>query len=341
MAAEEKQQNTSTGIDISDPFNHWEVLKLTSRTFYLSIKKLPGILSESICLSYLILRISDFFEDNSFMSTDEKVNWLNQWEEVLLGGDLPEGWEEKLEAYSVNDPDAYAAYRGYDIIEKFNQLPKSHRDAILPHVLGTTRGMARWVVRGPDVQDEEDMDDYMHEVAGRVGYLVTDIFSLHSKTVEANRSTLMPLARETGLALQTVNIIRGLRKDFERGWIFVPESFCNTVGVLRKDLFKDENQGQALEVLNMLTAKAERHLASALVYLKTLPVTIYRVRLAVIWPVLFAARTLAISRENYKVFTGEVKMQRQEVKDIIQKTSLIGWSNHFLEQYYENLMEIH
>ena len=58
------------------------------------------------------------------MSTDEKVNWLNQWEEVLLGGDLPEGWEEKLEAYSANDPDAYAAYRGYDIIEKFNQLPK-------------------------------------------------------------------------------------------------------------------------------------------------------------------------------------------------------------------------
>ena len=85
----------------------------------------------------------------------------------------------------------------------------------------------------------------MHEVAGRVGYLVTDIFAWYSSFIRGRLSQLMPLAREFGLALQTVNIIRGLRKDYERGWIFVPESFCAAVNLRRSDLFKPEYQSGA------------------------------------------------------------------------------------------------
>ena len=149
----------------------------------------------------------------------------------------------------------------------------------------------------------------------------------------------MPLARETGLALQTVNIIRGLRKDYERGWIYVPESFCAAVNLRRTDLFNPDYQLQALQVVDMLADKGERHLRAALAYVEALPRWLHTVRLACIWPMLFAVRTLALSRQNVNVLVGEVKMTRDEVKTIVRDTTLFGWSNSWLEGYYRYLQE--
>ena len=56
--------------------------------------------------------------------------------------------------------------------------------------------------------------------------LNTELFAWYSRSIRRRMSRLIPLARECGLALQTVNVVRGLRDDYERGWIFVPESFC-------------------------------------------------------------------------------------------------------------------
>jgi len=193
------------------------------------------------------------------------------------------------------------------------------------------------VARGPDIPLETDMDDYMHEVAGRVGYLVTDVFAWYSGFIRARLSQLMPLAREFGLALQTVNVIRGLRKDYERGWIFVPESFCAAVNLRRSDLFKPEYQIQALQVVDMVADKAEGHLQKALAYVLALPPWLHGLRLACIWPMLFAVRTLALSRQNVNVLVGEVKMTREEVKAIVRDTTLFGWSNLWLESYYRHL----
>jgi farnesyl-diphosphate farnesyltransferase len=220
---------------------------------------------------------------------------------------------------------------------KVRALPLAVQTQLLVHVRNSTQGMARWVARGPDIPQEVDMDDYMHEVAGRVGYLVTDVFAWYSGFIRARRDLLMPLAREFGLALQTVNIIRGLRKDYERGWIFIPESFCAAVNLRRADLFKPEYQIQALQVVDMLSDKAERHLRAAMDYVEALPQWLHTLRLACIWPLLFAARTLAISRDNVNVLVGEVKMTRDEVKAIVRDTTLFGWSNTWLEQYYQRL----
>lgn len=149
----------------------------------------------------------------------------------------------------------------------------------------------------------------------------------------------MPLAREYGLGLQTVNVIRGLRKDYERGWIYVPESFCAAVNLRRADLFNPEYQIQALQVVDLLADKGERHLKAALAYVEALPRWLHTVRLACIWPMLFAVRTLALSRQNVNVLVGEVKMTRDEVKAIVRDATLFGWSNHWLEAYYHHLQD--
>lgn len=318
--------------------DHHQLLRDASRTFALSIERLPGVVGEAMCLSYLLLRVSDFLEDNDYMPAERKVALLKVWDKILAGEARPEELVIQLQDRAPgDDPDARVAHAVVDVMQKVRALPIAVQNQLLVHVRDSTQGMARWVARGPDIPQEVDMDDYMHEVAGRVGYLVTDVFAWYSGFIRAKLNILMPLAREFGLALQTVNIIRGLRKDYERGWIFVPESFCAAVKLNRADLFKPEYQRQALQVVDMVADKAERHLQNALNYIKALPPWLHTLRLACIWPMLFAARTLAISRHNVNVLVGEVKMTRDEVKTIVRDTTLFGWSNHWLENYFRRL----
>ena len=316
------------------------MLTAASRTFALSIQRLPKPVGEPLGLAYLLLRVSDYLEDNEQMPVERKVALLHQWDQVLAGQARPEDFARALgDCAGEANPDAQVALSAVDLVATLQALPLAVQNHIVQHVRNSTQGMARWVARGPVVSNEADMDDYMHEVAGRVGYLSTELFAWYSGFIRSRLHVLMPLARETGLALQTVNIIRGLRKDYERGWIYVPESFCAAVNLRRADLFDPVYQRQALQVVDMLSDKAERHLRAALAYVEALPRWLHTVRLACIWPMLFAVRTLALSRQNVNVLVGEVKMTRDEVKTIVRDTTLFGWSNSWLEHYYRYLQE--
>ena len=87
----------------------------------------------------------------------------------------------------------------------------------------------------------------------------------------------------------------------------------------------------------MLADKAEQHLQHGLEYILTIPRTQHRIRLFWIFPLFFAVKTLAISRNNVSVLRNEAKMSRTEVKTIIRDTTLLGWSNRWLNSYYTSL----
>ncbi len=313
------------------------MLRLVSRTFALSIEHLPGILRDAITLAYLAFRISDFLEDNHEMPPERKVELLYLWERVLGGEVDADELTARLADVDDSDPEAAVAQHADDVLAAIRRLPTEVQSYIIEEARESARGMARWQARGPVVHDEDDLDDYMFEVAGRVGHMLTRIFAWHYAPLRELRDELMPLAREFGLALQTVNVIRGLAKDYERGWIFVPESFCAQVGLKPPDLFKPEHLEKSMQVVDMLADKAEGHLRAGLSYVQRIPRRFHRIRLACMWPLFFAVRTLAISRNNARVLRSEAKITRQEVKQIIVDTQTMGWSNRWLDGYYERL----
>jgi len=314
-----------------------DLLRGASRTFAIGIEQLPGVLCDAGTVAYLLLRVSDYLEDNEDMDAEIKVKLLNLWVEILGGNASSEELTCQIQNADTSNPDAVVAQHAGDILARFSTLPKEVQEIITHHVIHSTLGMARWVERGPQVDDETDLDDYMFEVAGRVGYLLTHLFAWYSSSIRNRKDTLLPLAREFGLALQTVNVIRGLRKDYERGWVFVPKKFLAQVNLTAHELFQPEYRAQAIQVLDMLADKAERHLHAALTCIKSLPPWQHRIRLACIFPLMFAIRTLAISRRNAQVFDSEAKISRDEVKQIVTDTTLWGWSNFWLESYYQKL----
>jgi len=314
-----------------------DLLRSASRTFAIGIEQLPSVLCDAATVAYLLLRVSDYLEDNEDMTAEDKVKLLNVWGKILEGNANSEELTSQIQNVDTSNPDAVVAQHAADILTCLSTLPKEVQEIITQHVIHSTLGMARWVERGPQVNDETDLDDYMFEVAGRVGYLLTHLFAWYSFTIRNRKNVLLPLAREFGLALQTVNVIRGLRKDYERGWVFVPKKFLTQVNLTAHELFQPEYRSQAIQVLDMLADKAERHLRAALTCVKSLPPWQHRIRLACIFPLMFAIRTLAISRRNAQVFENEAKISRDEVKQIVIDTTLWGWSNFWLDSYYQKL----
>lgn len=316
----------------------YEMLRATSRTFALSIEQLPRPLRDPLTLAYLLLRVSDYLEDNDHMPRERKAELLLLWDEVLSADTDVCRLTQELQGIADDAPDAHAARSSALLLEQLEQLPHEDQEIIVRYVRQTTRGMARWQHQGPRVENETELDDYMHQVAGLVGYLITELFACHVPSIQAQKAQLMPLAREYGLALQTVNVIRGLPQDFERGWIFVPRSYCAQVQLEPHQLFEPQNLARAMQVVNRLSDKAERHLQSGLAFVSQLPQTEHRLRLACMWPLLFAAKTLAVSRDNPDVLKSEVKIRRADVKRIVTQTTLLGWSNPWLAWYFHQLM---
>jgi len=310
-----------------------KLLEESSRTFYLGIERLPGRLRPAIRVAYLLLRVSDYIEDNESMPGPQKSRLLLLWERVLNGGAEFGELLPMLELPAAPSADALVARHGANVLHGLAGLPERCRTPILRHVSDSTRGMARWVSRGPDFQTEADLDDYMHEVAGRVGFLLTDLFACEYSRIRRRRDSLMEVARDFGLGLQTVNVIRGLRSDFERGWIYVPASIVRPLGIPREALFEARYQDQAMKVVDWLATKAERHLVIARSYIKLLPATHHAIRLFCLYPYLFAVRTLALSRGDPRVLGAGTKLSRDEVRRIVRAASLRGWSNRWVDSF--------
>jgi farnesyl-diphosphate farnesyltransferase len=314
-----------------------QMLRMVSRTFTLSIEQLPKNIRDSVALAYLLLRVSDCLEDHETMDPARKIQLLELWCDVLDGQRSVSELTGQITDLDDSNPEVYVAQNAGLLLNFLDTLHPETRTFVTKRVKQTTTGMARWQRQGPAVKTEEDLDDYMHQVAGLVGYLLTDIFAWHCSKIMARKEILLPLAREFGLALQTVNVIRGLRKDYERGWVFVPNSFLEQAGITGDQLFMPDFEDKAMQVVELLADKAEGHLQNGLKYIITLPRTQHRIRLFCVWPLFFAVKTLAISRDNVEVLRAEAKMNRKDVKNIVRDTTLLGWSNRWLNNYYTSL----
>jgi farnesyl-diphosphate farnesyltransferase len=314
----------------------YEMLEQVSRTFALSIRFLPVALREPVALAYLLFRVSDGLEDHAEILADRKIALLKEWHCVLQGNTSPIEFVRNIADLDRRDPEVYVAQRAPDLIAALDNVPLDLRAPIVSRVSESTLGMARWQEQGPFVTTLAEMDDYMYHVAGLVGYLMTDLFSWYSIHFRARKAELLPMSREIGLGLQTVNVIRGLRKDYQRGWVFVPQEMLNAAGLDRDQFFLPDFEDLALNVVNQLIDKAEGHLQYGLEYISALPWWDHRVRLACIWPLCFALKTLAISRNNVEVLRSEAKITRQDVRAIMRKTFVLGWSDRWLRGYIDS-----
>lgn len=331
-----------------------DMLLKVSRTFALNINVLSGRLKQSVLLAYLCLRIADTVEDDPQMTASEKKRLLDAFSNIFANYDkhlvkeftdaLPVEWSES------KDPNHILCRETATIVSLCTQLPQKHKGAISAVVIEMSFGMAKFAQKQEHdlktgwftIDSVAELDEYCYFVAGIVGKLLTQLFCEESRFLkDKDAKTLRSLEISFGLALQITNIIKDIQEDAKRKVCFIPNDLLKEHGLEYSwQLFeKDASLEVQSSVVKALIQKAWRHLDDAIQYVLTLPRLDRRIRLFCLWPLFMAVENLRIMKDGALVFESKdkLKISRNTVKKIVRSTSVLYFSNFWIQRKYSRL----
>lgn len=258
-----------------------QVLKDTSRTFYIPITFLQKDVKQAVAAAYLAMRAIDEIEDHEKLTNDVKYDVLMEVSQLLAHQpfDVTQ-YQSCLQSYSALLPEVTLRLGDW-----LTFCPAEARPIISRATAEMATGMAKWAQRDWQIDTKEDLDDYTYYVAGLVGVMLSELWEW-SAGVKTDRD----LAIGYGRGLQAVNILRNADEDLdERGVNFMPTNWT------RDDLF----------------SYADDNLAKADLYMKDIN------KRSIL---LFCRLPLALAHKTLKAMkNGREKISREEVEQTVQE----------------------
>jgi farnesyl-diphosphate farnesyltransferase len=198
-----------------------EVLRDTSRTFYLSIVRLPQGVRQAVMASYLSMRAIDEIEDHEHLEKPTKIRLLCEISRSfqMTPPLAPQWFSSALKEYRDALPEVT------NRLEEWASLPpRTIAPAIYEAVGRMARRMAYWVERDWRINTRRDLDRYTFSVAGAVGVLLSELWTWYDGTRSRRRDAV-----GYGRGLQAVNILRNRLEDLTRGVDFFPDGWTDDV----------------------------------------------------------------------------------------------------------------
>lgn len=209
------------------------LLEKTSRTFALSIPRLPEPTRLEVTLAYLLFRIADTFEDSATWPRSKRIAALDDFRR-LLDDPRAESVAEQAAAWTADVPIDHEGYLELisevpAVLAAYAELSPAAREHLRVHTARTCRCMAGYVERTDDdgelsLRDIPDLQDYCYCVAGIVGEMLTELFLLDRPELEGIAEALRSRSRAFGEALQLVNIVKDAAFDATEGRSYLPPS---------------------------------------------------------------------------------------------------------------------
>lgn len=198
--------------------NALEILKETSRTFYIPISRLPTGLLEAVASGYLLMRAIDEVEDHDQLDIHTKARLLRQMSLNLQGGtdqSTVESFATGLDGYSDVLPEVTLRVGEWALL-----APPSIAPRLWDATASMADRMAIWAECNWAIHTEDDLNRYTFSVAGAVGLMLSDLWAWHDNT-QTNRMQAIGFGR----GLQAVNIARNHTEDLKRGVDFFPDGW--------------------------------------------------------------------------------------------------------------------
>jgi farnesyl-diphosphate farnesyltransferase len=304
-----------------------ELLKATSRSFYLTLRVLPAAVRPQIGLAYLLARTTDTIADTEIIPLAQRLEALQKLRERILGqssaplnfGALAEQQGSPAEKLLLEKTEASLA-----VIQNFTANDqKSIRDVLATITGGQELDLRRFAGASAEnvvpLETAAELDDYTYRVAGCVGEFWTKICRAHlfpEARLDENRFVTDGI--RFGKGLQLVNILRDLPADLKAGRCYLPSQRLDELKLWPETMMSPANEQKFLPLFHDYLDKAESHLAAGWRYTNTLPFGQFRVRLACAWPILIGVRTIRKLRAAGAIeLRQRVKVSRGEVRGII------------------------
>lgn len=309
-----------------------DLLKATSRSFYLTLRILPAAVRPQIGLAYLLARTTDTIADTEILPVEQRLEALDKLRARILGQS-----SASLQFGELAKQQGSPAERM--LLEKVE-----HALALLqtlsPEDLKLVREVLATITSGQELdlrrfgnasanqiialETAAELDDYTYRVAGCVGEFWTKICRAHLfPQARLDEKQLIMDGIRFGKGLQLVNILRDLPADLKNGRCYLPLERLEGLKLYPEVLFSPVNAAKFLPLFHEHLDKAEAHLAAGWRYTNTLPFGQFRVRLACAWPILIGLRTIEQLRAaSVTDLRQRVKVSRGEVRGILFRSLL-------------------
>ncbi|HEU5397324.1 MAG TPA: phytoene/squalene synthase family protein, partial [Verrucomicrobiae bacterium] len=328
-----------------------QLLKSTSRSFYLTLRVLPGPVRPQIGLAYLLARTSDTIADTEIVPLAQRLQSLKKFRDRLFGHNPTPLNFGDLAQHQGNPAEKLLLEKVEDTLAALQQVSAGDQiliRAVLDTIIG---GQELDLKRFSPLADREDpndqsiialqteqeLDDYTYRVAGCVGEFWTRICRAHLfPDVWVDEEELIADGIRFGKGLQLINILRDLPEDLKKGRCYLPLEKLQPAKLLPEVLLSPANEFRFLPLYRGYLDKAEAHLAAGWRYTNALPFSQFRVRLACAWPILIGARTLDRLRiANVLDLRQNLKISRGEVYRLMLRSLLLSpvprlWRNLYL-----------
>jgi farnesyl-diphosphate farnesyltransferase len=309
-----------------------ELLRATSRSFYLTLRVLPRAVRPQISLAYLLARTSDTIADAQILSLDQRLDGLRRFRSRLL-----EESATPLE-FAVFAQEEMSAER--QLLERADEIVSGMKSFSEPDQQ-LIRTVLTVIISGQELdlqrfgapsgkgivsalRTDAELDDYTYRVAGCVGEFWTKLCRAHLFPKAAiDDAQLLADGIRFGKGLQLVNILRDVPEDLRAGRCYLPAERLQPLGLQPETLLDASHEAAFLRLYREYLDRAQEHLDAAWCYTNTLPFWQLRVRLACAWPVLIGAATIAKLRvADVSQLRARLKVSRGEVRCIMTRSLL-------------------
>ena len=309
-----------------------DLLKATSRSFYLTLRVLPARVRPQIGLAYLLARTTDTIADTEIVPLAQRLDALQKLRERILGrssaplnfGALAEQQGSPAEKLLLEKTEGSLALlptlspADLKLVREVLTTITSGQELDLRRFGGSATGNQP-NQKTISLETAAELDDYTYRVAGCVGEFWTKICRAHLfPKARLDEKQFITDGIRFGKGLQLVNILRDLPADLKNGRCYLPTQRLDEAKLLPETLLSPANEQKFLPLFHEYLDKAESHLAAGWRYTNTLPFGQFRVRLACAWPILIGVRTIAKLRAAGVIeLQQRVKVSRGEVRQII------------------------
>jgi farnesyl-diphosphate farnesyltransferase len=311
------------------------LLRDTSRSFYLTLRVLPGSIRKPIGLAYLLARTTDTIADTGLVALEQRLDALHRFRQRIQGqakealpldfGELARHQASRAEGLLLEKCEASLAL--------LQSLTPADRQLVREVLSTITSGQELDLQRfgrasaGALValRRDEELDDYTYRVAGSVGEFWTKMCRAHLfPKAPLDDAFLLKNGVRFGKGLQLVNILRDVAGDLRLGRCYLPAERLAFFGLKPEDLLQPANAPRLRPLYQEYLARAEAHLHAGWAYTNALPRRSVRVRLACAWPILIGQETLKLLRAGDPLDpTQRIKISRRRVRQLILRSVLL------------------
>ncbi len=309
-----------------------DLLKATSRSFYLTLRVLPGSICPQIGLTYLLARTSDTIADTELVPLEQRLDALHKLRDRILGSSTAPLNYGELAKQQGSPAERVLLEKAEDSLTSLQQLSpadlKLVRNVLTTILGGQELDLRRFAGASAEkiiaLETAAELDDYTYRVAGCVGEFWTKMCRAHLFPVaRLDEGQLTADGVRFGKGLQFVNILRDLPADLKKGRCYLPAEKLEAAKLLPETLLSPANEARFLPLFREYLDKAESHLVAGWTYTNTLPFGQFRVRLACAWPILIGVRTIdKLRAANVIELQQRVKVSREEIRAIVKRSIL-------------------